>query len=172
MPRCRWISSGPSDVKRKNLSSLLKPNIQTLSLVIPSNQSVETIRCTHRDYLGESSTEVGNTVAFFPGGRGRQYWGSSRQIQNVECRSLTTSTWNWFEGDSTLSASGITHLFCKDCFFSLPVNSSSIFFSKKNVYFWLCCVCSCCSSFSLVASSWGYSLAAMHELLIVAEHRL
>lgn len=135
MSRRAWISSGPSDVKRKNLRSLLKPNIQTLALVIPSNQSVETMRCTHRDYTGASSTEVGNTLAFFPGGRGRQYWGSSRQVQNVECSSLTTSTWDWFEGGSTLSASGITLLFCKDCFCSLPVNLSSLYFFQQNYLF-------------------------------------
>ena len=82
----------PADVKRKNLCSLLKPNIQILSLVIPSNQIVETTRCTHRDYLGEASTEAGNTLPFFPGDGERQYWGSSRQVQNVECSSLTTST--------------------------------------------------------------------------------
>ena len=49
----------------------------------------------------------------------------------------------------------------------------SLFFSTKLfIYFWLYCVFSCCSSFSLVVSIWGYSLAAMHELLIVAEHRV
>ena len=139
----------PADVKRKNLCSLLKPNIQILSLVIPSNQIVETTRCTHRDYLGEASTEAGNTLPFLPGGGERQYWGSSRQVQNVECSSLTTSTWNWFEGGSTLSTYGITHLFCKDCFCSLPVNPSSVSFFQKNYLFIFgyAVFSSCCSSF-------------------------